>query len=155
MSAAVLETLGHARRRPRRVSQRVETSKDAHVPRQSLTLVAQPPELPQLDLAQGRPAAEEQRHALVTIVSRIAKLAVVEPCEVLRQVRDELERRHSAPPRAGAVRRFVRAPTEFAQPFPDPGGQATRDLHEHLASTALGAVASEVNAEREARGTSW
>ena len=125
------------------------------MPRQSLTLVAQPPELPQLDLAQGRPAADEQRHALVTIVARIAKLAVVEPCEVLRQVRDELERRHSAPPRAGAVRRFVRAPTEFAQPFPDPGGQATRDLHEHLASTALGAVASEVNAEREARGTSW
>ena len=87
------------------------------MPRQSLTLVAQPPELPQLDLAQGRPAAEEQRHAFVTIVSRIAKLAVVEPCEVLRQVRDDLERRHSAPPRAGAVRRFVRAPRSLPSHF--------------------------------------
>ena len=32
-------------------------------------------------------------------------------------------------------------------------GQATRDLHRHLASAALGAMASEVNAEREARET--
>ena len=56
----------------------METSKDADVPREPLTLVAQPPEFPQLDLAQRRPTAEEERHALVTIVPRIAKLDVVE-----------------------------------------------------------------------------
>ena len=56
----------------------METSKDAHVPRKPLALVVQLPELPQLDLAQRRPTAEEQRHSLVTVVSGIAKLGVVE-----------------------------------------------------------------------------
>jgi hypothetical protein len=87
----------------------VETSKDADVPREPLTLVVQLPEFPQLDLAQRRPAAEEQRHALITIASRIAKLVVVEPCEVLGKVRDHLERYLSAAPRAGAIWRFGRA----------------------------------------------
>jgi hypothetical protein len=88
-------------------------------------------------------------------VSRIAKLVVVESCEILGKVRDHLDSYLSAAPRAGAVRRLGRAPTELPQPLPDPRGQATRDLHEHLASAALGAVASEVNAEREARETQW
>jgi hypothetical protein len=80
----------------------VETSKDADVPREPLTLVVQLPEFPQLDLAQRRPTAEEQRHSLITIASRIAKLVVVEPCEVLGKVCDHLERCLSAAPRAGA-----------------------------------------------------
>jgi len=143
-SAPALETLCRTRRRPRRVPQRVETSKDAHVPREPLTLVAQPSQLSQLDLAQGRPTAEEQCHAFITIVSRIPKLVLVEPCEVLGKVRRHLDSHLSAAPGAGAVRRFGRAPAEVPQPLPDPGGQATRDLHEHLASTALGAMASEV-----------
>jgi len=37
----------------------METSKDADVPREPLTLVVQLPEFPQLDLAQRRPSAEE------------------------------------------------------------------------------------------------
>jgi hypothetical protein len=57
----------------------VETPKDADVPRKPLTLVVQLPEFPQLDLAQRRPIAEEQRHTLITIMPRIAKLVVVEP----------------------------------------------------------------------------
>jgi hypothetical protein len=56
----------------------VETPKDADVPRKPLTLVAQLPEFPQLDLAQGRPATEEKRHTLVAMTPRIPKLCVVE-----------------------------------------------------------------------------
>jgi hypothetical protein len=56
----------------------VEPSKDPDVPRKPLTLVAQPPEFSQLDLAQGRPTTEEERHTLVTIEPRFAKLGVVE-----------------------------------------------------------------------------
>ena len=57
----------------------MESSKDADVPRKPLTLVVQLPELPQLHLAQRRPTTEEKRHALVTIMRRIAKLIVIEP----------------------------------------------------------------------------
>jgi hypothetical protein len=71
----------------------VETSKDAHVPRKPLALVVQLPELPQLDLAQRRPTAEEQRHSLVTIVPRIAKLGVVQRREVPRKALDHLDHR--------------------------------------------------------------
>ena len=78
----------------------METSKDAHVPRKPLTLVVQLPELPQLDLAQRRPAAEEQRHSLVTIAPRIAKLGVVQRREVRRKVFDHLD--HSQRPHAPA-----------------------------------------------------
>jgi hypothetical protein len=56
----------------------VETPKDADVPRKPLTLVAQLPELPHLELAQRRPTAEEKRHTLVAMLPRIAKLSVVE-----------------------------------------------------------------------------
>lgn len=61
-----------------RGSEGVETSKDADVPRKPLTLVAQLPEFPQLDPAQGRPATEEKRHTLIAMTPRIAKLCVVE-----------------------------------------------------------------------------
>jgi hypothetical protein len=56
----------------------VETPKDADVPRKPLTLVVELPELPHLDLAQRRPTTKENRHALVAILLRIAKLGVVE-----------------------------------------------------------------------------
>jgi hypothetical protein len=56
----------------------VETPKDADVPRKPLTLVAQLPELPHLELAQRRPTAEEKRHTLVAMLPRVAKLGVVE-----------------------------------------------------------------------------
>lgn len=56
----------------------MQTSKDADVPREPLTLVAQLPEFPQLDLAQGRPAPEEKRHTLIAMTPRVSKLFVVE-----------------------------------------------------------------------------
>jgi hypothetical protein len=86
-----------------RGSERVETSKDADMPRKPLTLVAQLPEFPQLDLAQRRPTAEEKRHTLITIVPRISQLVVVEQSEVLWKVLDHLGNNPSAAPRAGAV----------------------------------------------------
>jgi hypothetical protein len=59
----------------------------------------------------------------------------------------------SAAPCAGAVPHIDRRPlSERSQPLPDPRGHATGDLHQYLASAALGAVASEVNAERVAWG---
>ena len=61
-----------------RGSQCLETSKDAHVSREPLALVVQLPEFAQLDLAQRRPAVEEERHTLITILPRISKLVAVE-----------------------------------------------------------------------------
>ena len=137
-------------------SERVKASKDAMVPRQPLALVAQPSEFPQLDLAKRGPTAEQKRHALITIMGRGAKLVLIEQQEVAWKVLDHLGRNLSAAPGAGAVRRFGwPLAKEAAQPLPDPRGQATRDLHQYLASAALGAVASEVKAEREARETQW
>jgi hypothetical protein len=134
----------------------VKATKDAVVPRQALALVAQPSEFPQLDLAQRRPTAEQKRHALVTIKRRIAKRVLIEQQEVAWKVLDHLGRKLSAAPSAGAVWRFGwPLAKEAAQPLPDPRGHATRDLHQYLASAALGAVASEVKAEREARETQW
>lgn len=128
--------------------ERVKASNDAVVPRQSLALVAQPSELPQLDLAQRRPTAEQKRHALITIIRRSAKLVLIEQQEVAWKVLDHLGSNLSAAPCAGAVRRFGwPLAKEAAQPLPDPRGQATRDLHQYLASAALGAVASEVKAK--------
>lgn len=46
--------------------------------REPLTLVAQCPEFPQLDLAQRRPPTEENGHTLVTIAPRISKLGLIE-----------------------------------------------------------------------------
>jgi hypothetical protein len=56
----------------------VEPSKDPDVLCEPLTFVAQPPEFAQLDVAQRRPTAEEERHTLVTIAPRFAKLDYVE-----------------------------------------------------------------------------
>ncbi len=137
-------------------SERVKASKDAMVPCQPLALVAQPSEFPHLDLAQRRPTTEQKRHALITIMRRIPKLVLIEQQEVAWKVLDHLGRYLSAAPGAGAVRRFCwPLAKEAAQPLSDPRGQATRDLHHYLASAALGAVASEVKAEREARETPW
>jgi hypothetical protein len=77
----------------------VETSKDADMPRKPLTLVAQLPEFPQLDLAQRRPTAEEKRHTLITIVPRISQLVVVEQSEVRWKVLDHLGATLSGPTR--------------------------------------------------------
>ncbi len=135
-------------------SERVKASKDAMVPCQPLALVAQPSEFPHLDLAQRRPTAEQKRHALITIMRRIPKLVLIEQQEVAWKVLDHLGRYLSAAPGAGAVRRSGwPLAKEAAQPLSNPRGQATRDLHQYLASAALGAVASEVKAEREARET--
>ena len=65
-------------RRRARGSERVKASEDAGMPRQPLTFVAQPPELPQLDLAQGRPTQKEKRHALIAMMLRISKLLAAE-----------------------------------------------------------------------------
>ncbi len=56
----------------------MQASKDADVPRKPLTLIAQFPEFPQLDLAQGRPTPEEKRHALIAMTPRVSKVVVVE-----------------------------------------------------------------------------
>ena len=61
-----------------RGSECVEPSKGADVLRKPLTLVAQPPEFSQLDLAQGRPTTEEERHTIVTIAPCFAELGRVE-----------------------------------------------------------------------------
>ena len=61
-----------------RGSERAKTSNDADVPGEPLTLVAQPSELTQLDLAQRRPTSEEHRHTVVTISTRVANLIAVE-----------------------------------------------------------------------------
>ncbi len=53
-------------------------SKDSDVLRKPLTLVVQRPEFAQLDVGQRRPTTEEKRHALVTLVPRLAKLGAVE-----------------------------------------------------------------------------
>jgi hypothetical protein len=50
----------------------------ADVPRKSLTLIAQRPELSQVGLAQRRPIAEETRHALVAGLPCVLNLSVVE-----------------------------------------------------------------------------
>ena len=44
---------------------------------------------------------------------------------------------------------------QLPQPLPKPHGVATQDLHGYLASTALGAATSEVNAKKEAREEEW
>ena len=70
----------------------MEASKAADMSCKPLTLVAQPSEFSQLDLAQGRPTTEEKRHALVTIEPRSAKLGVVEHGKVPWKVLDHLGR---------------------------------------------------------------
>jgi hypothetical protein len=74
----------------------VEASKGADMSCKPLTLVAQPPELSQLDLAQGRPTTEEKQHTLVTIKPRFAKLGVVEHGKVPWKILDHLGRKLSA-----------------------------------------------------------
>jgi protein involved in ribonucleotide reduction len=86
----------------------VETPTDADMPRKPLTLVAQHPEFPHLELAQRRPTAEENRHTLVAILPRIAKLGVVEHRKVPRKVLDHLNHELSATPCAGAIGHFGR-----------------------------------------------
>lgn len=61
-----------------RGSERVEASQDADMSREPLTLVAQLPQLPQLGLVQCWPTAEENRHALITVLPRILKLIGIE-----------------------------------------------------------------------------
>jgi hypothetical protein len=61
-----------------RSSERAKTSNYADVSGEPLTLVAQPSELTQLDLAQRRPTSEEHRHTVVTILTRVANLIAVE-----------------------------------------------------------------------------
>jgi len=51
---------------------------DADMPRKALTLVAQLPEFPHLELAQRRPTEEERRHSLITFVPRISELESAE-----------------------------------------------------------------------------
>jgi hypothetical protein len=53
----------------------VETSKDADMPCEPLTLIAQGSEFPHLELAQRRPPTKENGHTFIAIVPRILKLA--------------------------------------------------------------------------------
>jgi hypothetical protein len=53
----------------------METPKDADVPCEPLTLIAQRSELPHLELAQRRPPTKENGHAFIAIAPRILKLA--------------------------------------------------------------------------------
>ena len=124
--------------------------------RQPLALVAQPSEFPQLDLAKRGPTAEQKRHALIRSWVAVRSSFSSSSKRLPGRFLDHLGRNLSAAPGAGAVRRFGwPLAKEAAQPLPDPRGQATRDLHQYLASAALGAVASEVKAEREAREPQW
>ena len=86
----------------------METPTDADIPRKPLTLVAQRPEFPDLEFAQRRPTAEENRHTLVAILPRIAKLVVIKHCEVPWKALDHLGRNLSPAPCAGAVWHFGR-----------------------------------------------
>jgi hypothetical protein len=108
----------------------VETPTDADIPGKPLTLVAQLPELPHLEVAQRRPPAEENGHALVAILPRIAKLIFIEHCEVLRKVLDHLGRNLSAAPCASAVRNVGRPLAESPQHF--------RILADKLRMTCIG-----------------
>ena len=86
------------RRERLRGAERVEASKSADMSCKPLTLVAQPTELSQLDLAQGRPTTEEKRHTLVTLVPGFAKPGVVEHRKVRWKVLDHVGRNLSAAP---------------------------------------------------------
>ena len=85
-----LHELSGGNRRRGHGSERVKASENAGMPRKPLTLVAQPPELPQLDLAQGRPTPEEKRHSLIAMTLRIPKLVAIEQREVPWKVLDHL-----------------------------------------------------------------
>jgi hypothetical protein len=87
-------------------------SKNADVPRKPLALVAQSPELSQLDLAQGRPAPKEKRHTLIATTSRVSKLVLVEQRKVSWKVLDQLAQDVSPTPCAGAVWHLGRTLTE-------------------------------------------
>jgi hypothetical protein len=53
----------------------VEASKDADMPCEPLTLIAQRSEFPHLELAQRRPHTKENGHTFIAIAPRILKLA--------------------------------------------------------------------------------
>ena len=52
----------------------MEAANAPNMPRETLTLVAQLPELPHLGVGHRQPAAEEDRHALVAIALRLLEL---------------------------------------------------------------------------------
>ena len=118
----------------------MEPSKDPDVLRKPLTLVVQLPEFAQLDVAQRRPTAEEK-----DIRSSRSRLA--SPSSVSSSTERFLGRFSitwaAIPQRPMRQRRMALWPAlcRVAQPLPNPRGQAARDLHRHLASAALGAVA--------------
>jgi hypothetical protein len=96
-------------------SEQMETTKDAHVPREALTFVAQLPEFPHLDGAQGRPAAEQERHPLVSARSRLPKLLAVERRQVRREIPDPggtASRHYDAPPN-GTPTGFLPSPNHL------------------------------------------
>ena len=95
----------------------MELSKDPDVLRKPLTLLVQLPEFAQLDVAQRRPTAEEERHTLVTIVPRFAKLGVVEhqkvPWKVLNHLGRNLSAPHAPAPYGTLAGRLPSSPNHF------------------------------------------
>lgn len=88
----------------------MEPPDDPDVLCKPLTLVAQLPELAELDVAQRRPATEEMGHPLVTSVPRRAKLGGVEHRKVPWKALDHLAhlpQRPQAPAPYGAWAGFL------------------------------------------------
>lgn len=99
----------------------MEASKDADMPRKSLTLVAQHPELPQLELAQLRPPTEESRHTLVTIVPRVSEFGLVEHREALWKRPKHPRVRHLSAPK---LRRRTTPPSAACRTGPTTYGSS-------------------------------
>lgn len=95
----------------------MQTPTDPDMPRKALTLIAQLPEFPQLELAQRRPAEEERRHALITFVPRISKLESAERREASRKVHDHrgrhLSTAHAPAPYGTSAGAVPRSPNQF------------------------------------------
>jgi hypothetical protein len=96
-------------------TEEMETTKDADVPRKALSFVAQFSEFSHLDLAQRRPAAKEDRHALVAALTRRSKLLTVECGQVRGEALDhggKASQHYDAPPN-GTPTGFLPSPNHF------------------------------------------
>lgn len=109
--------------------------------RKPLPLIAQLPQLPHVDPAERRPAAEEQRHALVASLPCCRDLLLVEVREVSRQVVD-----HEPVP-YGMRTGLLASPNHLRIL----SARLRRTCMSHLTSAALGAMATAVKAEERLR----
>lgn len=120
------------------------------VPRKSLTLVAQRPELSHVGFAQCRPIMEETCHALIAAAPCLLDLLVAERRQVPGKAFDDgrTSRAHSdAPKPRGTSRGRLSSPSHFRIFAAKLRTTCTRAS----LSAALDAMAGAVKAEREAR----